>query len=113
MDSSGGSEMRQKKKNATEELTASNKKIVDNLLRMLSKIKAQKKSNQIYEAKLFVVCTEVLKSKEPLTFKQTCSKIGTSLRDDFSEIDSNNGEAQPQLTPNEVRICFKFCLGNG
>ena len=65
---------------------------------MIGKIIKLKRQVPAYDQKLFPVCLEILKSKEPLSFKLACSKVGSSLRDDFSEIDSvqneSNGEIQ-------------------
>lgn len=38
--------------------------------------------------------------KETIGFKQACSKVGGSLRDDFSEIDSVHNESNSEIQQN-------------
>lgn len=59
-----------------------------------------------------MICTEIVKSKDLIGFKLACSKIGTSLRDDFSEIDSANYLEGDTLSANNVRVCLIILLGD-
>lgn len=108
--SSGGSDI-----DATtfaEQMSQSNKKISDNLQRMIGKIIKLKRQVPAYDQKLFTVGLELLKMKEPIGFKQACSKIGSSLRDDFSEIDSVQNESNGDIQQNNVSHFETYlCIG--
>lgn len=46
--------------------------------------------------------------KEPIGFKDACRLIGGSLRDDFSEIDSENQEDQVPTTDVSLNSINRF-----
>jgi hypothetical protein len=95
--SSGGSDVLSC--NANEQLANSNRKMQENLTRMFTKVNKQKSKVVIYDQKLFSVCADMVKSKETIGFNQACSRIGSSLRDDFSEIDSTTEQNQLDQEP--------------
>ena len=106
--SSGGSDI--DSTTFADQLSQSNKKISDNLSRMLGKIIKLKRQVPAYDQKLFLVSLELIKMKEPIGFKQACSKIGGSLRDDFSEIDSVQNESNGDIQQNNVSLLLIFNL---
>ena len=69
---------------------------------MLGKIIKLKRQVPAYDQKLFMVSLELIKMKETIGFKQACSKVGGSLRDDFSEIDSVQNESNSEIQQNNV-----------
>jgi hypothetical protein len=71
---------------------------------MLGKIIKLKRQVPAYDQKLFTVSLELIKMKETIGFKQACSKVGGSLRDDFSEIDSVQNESNGEIQPNNVSL---------
>lgn len=55
---------------------------------------------------MFQICQEIVKSKETISFKAACSKIGASLRDDFSEIDSCQNDSERDALPANVSFFY-------
>ena len=49
--------------------------------------KASKKNN-VLDQRLFDEARKLITDSKPISFKEATSRIGRSLRDDFSEIDS-------------------------
>lgn len=46
-------------------------------------------NEDIFDQKVFGVCLSLISNLNHTGFKEACSLVGTSLRDDFSEIDAS------------------------
>ena len=62
-------------------------KIIKHMLKKIPALKAKGQDMSAYEANLFIAAGQVCDKIESLSFKEGSSIIGTSLREDFSELD--------------------------
>ena len=65
---------------------------------LFKRMRKASKKNNVLDQRLFDEARKLITDSKPISFKEATSRIGRSLRDDFSEIDSQNDEGHRNVS---------------